>query len=315
MKKFFEILLILTVINYALYSAPVGDGGVTLPILNYVAGTRAMGLGTAYTALSDEITSLYWNPAGLARLNKQQVYAMYEKLYEDTTYWFGGYALPFYGIGVFGVGLIYLTTGDINGAGPMQEDLGVYNDSQAMLIISYGSPLNQIKNFKSRHLKFLDLGASLKIVKHTLYTYTSYGFALDLGAKYVPISTSKIFKNFIFGLVVQNILPPASKLEKEREWYPLKIKFGTCYRTLYDTLLINVDVSQILIKKKSPEFNFGVEYFIMRMFRVRTGYKEGISGGLGLEIEDFAFDYALNYNFDLGLVHQFSASMKFGGLH
>lgn len=308
------IAIMMLLLTGDIWAEELGEGGVTLPILNYMAGTRAMGLGSAYTALSDEITSLYWNPAGLGRLNKQQVYAMYEKLYESSTYWFGGYALPFYGIGVFGVGMIYLSTGDIVGTGPLQEDLGVYSDTQSMVIISYGAPVNYLKKFSSRHLKFLDVGISMKLIKHTMYTYSSYGIAFDIGAKYVPIKTSKIFKDFIFGLVVQNILPPSNKLGTEREWYPLKIKLGVCYRMLYDTLLINLDFSQILFREHSPELNIGLEYLFMNMFRIRTGYKEGVSAGLGMEIEDFSFDYALNYNFNLGLVHQFSASFRFGGV-
>lgn len=311
-RALFIILLVLQPLG--LLYGEVGEAGVTLPILDYVAGARAMGLGAAYTALSDEITSIYWNPAGLARLYKQQVYAMYEKLYESSTYWFGGYALPFYGIGVFGVGMIFLSTGDIVGTGPMQEDLGVYSDTQSMVIISYGAPLNTIRALSSRHLRFLDLGVSMKLLKHSLADYSSYGIAFDIGARFIPIKTSAVLKDFIFGLVLQNILPPSNRLEREREWYPLRLKAGVCYRTLYDTLLVNLDFSQVFFRKQSPELNVGLEYFMLRYFRIRTGYRRGVSAGMGLEIEDFSFDYALNYNFDLGLIHQFSASFRFGSL-
>jgi len=51
----------------------------------------------------------------------------------------------------------------------------------------------------------------------------------------------------------------------------------------------------------------------MRMFKFRVGYKTGISAGLGMSIQDFNFDYALNFNYNLGMTHQFSASYKFGG--
>ena len=117
-----------------------------------------MGVGTAYTALSDEITSLYWNPAGLGRTTRQQVYGLYEQLYEDTTYGFVGYSIPFHKIGVFGVGLIILRTDHI----PYYEYkpeisrdpkyMGEYYKTQSMLVISYGTPLDNIKKFKSRHL-------------------------------------------------------------------------------------------------------------------------------------------------------------------
>jgi hypothetical protein len=290
-----------------------GDGGVTLPVLNYIPGTRAMGLGAAYTAMSDDVSSLFWNPAGLGTMIRQEVTCLYEKLFEGTTFWFLGYALPVYSVGTFSAGLIYLGTSDIVGVGENLEDLGVYSDSQMMLILAYGAPLYNIKKFRSRHLRYLDVGAGLKFIKHTMYEYTSYGIALDLGTKYVPSKTTGFLHNFTFGLLIQNILPPTHKFDDIREWYPLTLKFGTSFKTLYDTLFINLDLTQILFRKSSPELTFGIEYIAMRVIPLRIGYKNGLTGGAGVKLRDFLFDYALNYNFDLGIVHQFSISYKFGG--
>lgn len=312
--KYLRILTIIFIV--LIYNGLVradGDGGVTLPVLNYIPGTRAMGLGTAYTALSDDVTSLYWNPAGLAPLIRQEVTALYEKLYEGTTFMFMGYALPVYRIGTFAAGMVYLGTSDIQATGENLEDLGMYSDSQLMLILAYGAPLYNIKKFRSPHLNFLDVGAGLKIIRHSIYNYSSIGVALDVGAKYVPPKTMGFLSGFTFGLLIQNILPPTHKIMEQREWYPLKLKFGTTYRTLYNTLLINLDIKQILFRKTSPEINLGIEYIAMRIFRFRVGYKTGITGGIGMVVQDFSFDYALNYNFDLGFVHQFSASYRFGG--
>ncbi len=312
-------LLIVCLLSINMYAEKTGISGIILPVLNYDAGTRALGVGTAYTALSDEITSMYWNPAGLGRLTRQQVYGLYEKLYQDTIYGFLGYSIPFYRIGVFGVGLIFLTTSHIPryDAGdpdtrnnPVYE--GEYSNTESMLVISYGSPLDNIKKFESRHFRFFDVGMSMKIIKHTMYDYEGYAVAFDIGTKYIPLKTMKILRDFIFGLVVQNIIPPGLKLINIREWYPLKFKFGTVYRTLYDTLFISMDINQIVSEGRTPEINIGIEYWTMRMFRFRTGYNKRICFGVGMEIEDFTFDYALNYNFDWGLLHQFSASFRFG---
>lgn len=313
MLKFNILLLLICFVLLTGHIFAEGDGGVTLPVLNYIPGTRAMGLGAAYTALSDDVSALFWNPAGLGTMIRQEVSCLYEKLYEGTTFWFLGYALPVYGVGTFSAGLIYLGTSDIVGVGENLEDLGVYSDSQMMLILAYGAPLYNIKKFRSRHLRFLDVGAGLKFVKHSMSHYTSYGIALDLGAKYVPSKTTGFLHNFTFGLLVQNILPPTHKFDDIREWYPLTLKFGTCFKTLYDTLLINLDLTQILFRKSTLELNVGIEYIAMRIIPLRVGYKNGLTGGIGIILRDFLFDYALNYNFDLGVVHQFSISYKFGG--
>ncbi len=295
----------------SLYGA-VEDGGVTLPVLSYYAGTRALGLGTAYTALADDITSLYWNPAGLRTVNQKSVYLLYEKLYEGTTYGFGSFALPVEKIGTFAIGVINLSTGNILGVGENQEDLGIYSDSQTLFIVSYGTPFYNIKKLHSHKLRFFDIGISAKLLRHKIYTYTSYGFGIDLGFKYVPTKTMGFLRNFIFGLVIQNAFPPANKLVNDREWYPLKIKGGVTYRSLFDTLYINLDIDSILFRSSLPDISIGIEYTMMRLFKLRVGYSNGITAGMGMEIQDFTFNYAFNYNFDWGFIHQFSVSYKFG---
>jgi len=175
LKLFILSVLIVYLIHVSIHAERLGEAGITLSVLDSIAGTRAMGVGAAYTALADDITSLYWNPAGLGRLTRQQVYGLYEQLYEDTIYGFIGYSLPFYRIGVFGVGLIFQNTSHVPrwspGEYPDQSSpkyLGEYSDTQSMLIISYGSPLDNIKKFKSRHFRFFDLGMSMKLVKHAI---------------------------------------------------------------------------------------------------------------------------------------------------
>lgn len=40
-------------------------------------GARAMGMGGAYTAISDDFSGLFWNPAGLARIRRGEVYTAF----------------------------------------------------------------------------------------------------------------------------------------------------------------------------------------------------------------------------------------------
>jgi hypothetical protein len=37
-------------------------------------GARPLGMGQAFTAVSDDVTSIYWNPAGLGFLKDKEVF-------------------------------------------------------------------------------------------------------------------------------------------------------------------------------------------------------------------------------------------------
>ena len=48
-------------------------------ILNMGVGARAIAMGEAYTAQADDVSSLYWNPAGIGLLNQSQASFMYNQ--------------------------------------------------------------------------------------------------------------------------------------------------------------------------------------------------------------------------------------------
>src|SRR5689334_13804699 len=71
------------------------DGGTTgANILNIGVGARAIGMGEAFTAVSDDVSSLYWNPAGLALLNQSQGAFMYNQSLKDLAYSNAAVATP-----------------------------------------------------------------------------------------------------------------------------------------------------------------------------------------------------------------------------
>ena len=52
-------------------------------------GIRAAGMGNAYTAVADDYSAIYWNPAGLAQLDYGQIYgSLYHNDYENSTGYF-----------------------------------------------------------------------------------------------------------------------------------------------------------------------------------------------------------------------------------
>ena len=57
--------------------------------MSSMPGARASGLGGAYTAVADDYTASYWNPAGLAQIRRIELYgALSQRNYQDQTKYF-----------------------------------------------------------------------------------------------------------------------------------------------------------------------------------------------------------------------------------
>ncbi len=91
----------------------VGSRGANF--LEVGVDARAMGLAGAYVALSEGVSALYWNPAGIAREPRFAAMLSYNDMYGDfgIDHIFGGVTLPLGEIGAVGVSIVQLTSGDI----------------------------------------------------------------------------------------------------------------------------------------------------------------------------------------------------------
>ncbi len=79
-------------------------------------GARALGMGGAFVALADDASASYWNPAGLARLDRAELLFMHaEQLGDLANHDYFTFAQPIQGSSrqAVGIGLIRLGIGDI----------------------------------------------------------------------------------------------------------------------------------------------------------------------------------------------------------
>ena len=90
-----------------LYADTAGSAG---EIFYYGQGARAMGMGRAFTAVSDDANSTYWNMAGMGLLPQQQVTASQSTLLEGVSYNYLGYVYPFVNRNALGMSVNMLST-------------------------------------------------------------------------------------------------------------------------------------------------------------------------------------------------------------
>ncbi len=78
------ILLILILFQNPTASQDKGTTGATF--LKLGAGARAIGMGSAFTGLSDDASAIYWNPAGLGFTKRWELSFNYQKHFADFDY-------------------------------------------------------------------------------------------------------------------------------------------------------------------------------------------------------------------------------------
>jgi len=53
--------------------AASGPGTTAVPVLQIPMSARAAGMGTSFTAVASDASAMFYNPAGLARLNAHEL--------------------------------------------------------------------------------------------------------------------------------------------------------------------------------------------------------------------------------------------------
>ncbi|MFH1098190.1 MAG: PorV/PorQ family protein [Candidatus Desantisbacteria bacterium] len=244
-------------------------------------GARAIGMGEAFTAVASDANAIYWNPAGLANLNRRQINAMHNTWLVDTYYDHLSFATPFKS-GAMCAGLTYLGSGDIDkrDASGGQSDSTSFTAYDMALIGGYG-------------WKFSDkvlVGVSGKLIQSKIDSYDAHGVAVDLG-----ILSQTPVENLTVGGTIQNI-GSTIKFDKDGDPLPLMIKVGAAYTMLDNNLTTALDITKA--RDNDVKFNVGGEYLIAKSFAVRAGYSSkidegaGITAGIGYKHPVVTVDYA-----------------------
>lgn len=312
--------------------------------LYYGIGARALSMGGAYTGLGGDILSMYYNPAGLSRIDRQyNGYAMLSRLYGASDYSFIGVAFPRINLcnknrflkpligddATWGVGFVNLVSGDFQERDEYDNFWGDFGFSQKAMLLSWAGETMLFKNYG-----ILSFGATQKIILQDFGDYpTTSTVGYDLGLQ-LQLLNPPILKDFIslrrliplrIGFVWQNINTPQLRSVDDREELPSVRKLGFSY----NPYLINghswiaaLDFEQVGIKEEKIRINMGLEYnlnFKGSIVSPRLGYR-GRSGkltfGLGLNFDiegyDFFFNYAFKNETIVGGEHRISLAVRFG---
>ncbi|MDP8205056.1 MAG: PorV/PorQ family protein [Candidatus Electryonea clarkiae] len=295
-------------------------GTVGTQFLKIPIGARGVGMGNAFAALSNDVSAMYWNPAGLTHVEGNAVFFERVNWLADMSYDAVGYARkisPSWGIGVFAASL---NSGDVEETTVSQPNgTGEYwsvTDWQMGI-----SAATQLTN------KF-SIGSNFKYISEDLDGTIAGAWVVDIGTLYdTRWNTVKLSMN------IRNFGP---EIELDGNYYdydngtilndptgylpyhfPMTFKLGMAIEPYTDemhrlTLVADLEHPNDNIER----YNLGGEYGFRELFFLRGGYTighdtQGFSAGMGSGWQGFGIDYAISDFGILEMVHRFNVHYNF----
>jgi tetratricopeptide (TPR) repeat protein len=286
--------------------AQSGSGGQPGAFLSYGVGGRALAMGGAYYGISDDATAAYWNPAGLAQLQRKEVTTMQATLFQNTKLTYFSYAHPTKGGSTFALSMTQLAnTGFeqvdviLNPATNEPQSItagGSFVDQQQAMSLSWGKGVTETVLF----------GMSVKQVTRKLGGSSDNFKTLDIG------SMKTMGSGYRLGFGLQNVF--AQRTGDTDDKLPVIIKVGNSLRLFKDRLTLAADANKVL--NGDMDLRFGGEYWISRWFAFRFGLLglpkiQETDFGFGLNFKSFGLDVAQGIH-DLGSSTRFSINFRFG---
>ncbi len=169
--------------------------------LNLGVDARAFGMGMSMTAHVQDVSSGYWNPAGLNGLKADYQLELMHSAYFGgvANYDFGAFAARLNDESVLGLSVLRFAVDDIADTRLLFDANGAinYDNIQFFSAADYAAIFSY-----ARQLQFLggvDIGGNLKIIRRVVGDFAhSWGFGLDFGAQ-------KAWNSWRFGLTGKDI--------------------------------------------------------------------------------------------------------------
>ncbi len=169
-----SVLIIILLSTIGLAQNPVGTSAASF--LGIPIGPRAQALGGAYLAMSEDVTSAYWNPGAISRIGRTQVLISH-------TEWFLGTSLNWVGVNVFiddansiAISLTQLDYG--------REEITTIYEQEGTGRYWDAVDLSAVVTYSRKFTGRFSMGGSLKLIHSQIYNESASAFAVDFGVLY-----------------------------------------------------------------------------------------------------------------------------------
>lgn len=277
-------------------------------------GARAAGMGGAFVGVADDASALYWNAAGIARIDPDKSGLAFhhanwpaELSFDQIGYIFHIGSIP----GAFGVSARGLTMD------PMVETTAFQPDPIVGTGRTFDAGMMTAGFTYARYFtdKF-SAGVTANFIHEGLAEFSQQTFAFDVGTLY-DVGTL----GMRIGMAISNIGSQIQFIEREAR-IPAIFRVGTSATLLQNSeqkLMGSFEFSHP--PDNAERVNVGAEYAFREYVFLRGGYNlnydaEGVAGGVGFRfpvssVGKADLDYAYTDMKELGGAHRFSLAFLF----
>jgi hypothetical protein len=273
--------------DYGFKFSKAGSSG--LQFLKIGVGARESAMGEAVTGIVNDANSVFWNPAGLAYVEKREVILSHNQWLVDSKH---NAAVIAYPIGSFVVALNAITL-DIN---EFEETTALQPDGTGRMVQA-GDLLVGLCVAK-RFTDKLSIGLQVKYVQEKLDNYKLSNVLFDVGTIYYTG-----FRQLRLGFALQHFGPDVNIVNQEFRT-PLLFRVSAADEIFsIDNIDLTLAVELVHPTDNVEWVNFGMEINLLDYVELRGGYRldndlSKVSFGIGLRPPELSdFDFKIDYSY------------------
>jgi hypothetical protein len=343
-KVLYKKLLFIIILTGMLLPGNAFGQGVTKTgttaanFLSVGIGPRAISMGGAYSSISNDASSIYWNPAGIAYSDQFQAIFTYDALFAGINLDYFGLILPAGAIGNFAVSVTAVNFGSMQVTTENQPE----GTGESFTPGSYAFGISYARTITEDFI----VGATAKLVTENIYHSNAMGVAFDIGTIFNTPFYGVRFASSItnFGTKMQmsgNDLLIRYNVDQTRAGsnntvdanvatdqfdLPLRLQIGMSKDFLFmENQRFTLAIDGIVPNNNNESVNVGGELSLFDdMLSLRGGYKslflvdsqEGLTLGVGVKYKragyiDIGIDYSWQKFKYLGDVSSLGIILKF----
>jgi hypothetical protein len=339
------LMMLLMIFIGQLQAQKVGTS--SMQFLKVMPTARATAMGDAFVSLANGADAVYWNPAGMTKIETHEMSSTLTMWLFDTKQLALAYALPMGNFGNLGFQLQYISYGEIQETRGEQADLvqptngtPFFNSGltgRNFTPYSYVVGLSYARAFTDK----FSAGGTIKYAMESLWTndvvtfvnsttgeVTNYKTYADVVLYDFGMMYATGFRSVQVGVSIQNFGPQVVFADKPHP-APLAFRLGVSANLFGKEGLLFVDNMNRLTlaydlfqpNDYEQQMHVGAEYVFSDLVALRAGYKvdydsEGLTFGGGINIDLSGWPINIDYSYGkmseyLNSVHRISLGVQF----